>query len=487
MDAPKGHAAFHLEHNSSITAQRRNRKAILGESMRHLDPKQTARHARKNSNIVVADTRLNSAFVNDGKGGFKLASKVGEVLDYGDVRRKRVRRKIGDEHKTLSRFVVHLPKTMCVEIKDYYPRTNPDGSPRVDPETGEPLSRSRWVAKDPEQAMKYFRRAVKYLGDEVIPGGHDAIHGWATNFDESTPHIQLMADVWAQDPKNPDALRTEYSRAYNTHRDVRDSDGKQMPKQEKMRLYQAGLRECMIDSGFPVEAEVSARHGKSLSPAEYKEAADMKAEAELKFSAAEMQAQENENAMRQHDAQIQQREDKVRQQSSKLVLVVKRIQHDQDELLRDRAEIEQDQNQLKQEQDTWRQETLPALRKKAVAEAKQEVKDEMKPQLDKMVREAKEEANRQSQRLRKVSTDMQRYFDEHPKVQKHFAAWRGAQPAPEAQQQMFVTVEKLQKDVATKEPSVMDTFKANVREEEPESNTKDYSAAYAKIWDQPLL
>lgn len=204
-----GHAAFHLKHVAHGTAgNRADRRGLLHESMRHLSPKDVARHAGRNASIVPADTHLNTAFVNDGAGGFRTAGTVKEVLDYGDARRKRVRRKITEKQVTTNLFVVHLPKTMCVEVPDYYPRRNADGSERLDPVTGEPMSRSRWVARDHDEALRYFRDAVDHLGEHVIPGGQEAIHGWATNFDESTPHIQIMADPFAQDPKAPATSQT---------------------------------------------------------------------------------------------------------------------------------------------------------------------------------------------------------------------------------------------------------------------------------------
>ena len=224
MSEVKGHAAFHKHkdaprHPGTKTGTRAERRALLKESMRHLDPKEVVRQAKKNSNIVTADTHLNVAYVNDGNGGFEVATGVKQVLDYGNAREEKTRY-LREGSRTVDLFTVHLPKTMCVEIKDYYPRYNPDGSERLDPETGEPMSRSRWVARDPDEAMRYFVSAVQFLGEDVSPGGMDSIHGWATNFDESTPHIQLMGDPFAPDPKVPGMLRSEASRAYSSHRDV---------------------------------------------------------------------------------------------------------------------------------------------------------------------------------------------------------------------------------------------------------------------------
>ncbi|MCH8572233.1 hypothetical protein LSI54_12835 [Nesterenkonia sp. AY15] len=282
----QGHAAFHLEHNAhGKNGTRADRRNLLKECMRHLNEKDVTRQALRNSNIVVDDTHLNEAFVNDGHGGFRHAKSVKEVLDFGDGRIKRVRRKISENQMTVDRFVVHLPKSMCVEVPNYYPRINSDGSERIDPVTGQPMSRSRWVARDHQEAMEYLHHAANFLIEHVIPGKHDAVHGWATNFDESTPHLQLMADPFARDPKasDPEILRTEYSQAYRSHREVRYSagprSGQQIDGRAKMRNYQSNMRDHMIALGYPVEKEVNERHGQSLPPEEFKLAKDAEAAA----------------------------------------------------------------------------------------------------------------------------------------------------------------------------------------------------------------
>lgn len=287
-----GHAAFHLQHDAhGERGNRADRRRILHESMRHLDPRDVRRHAAKNPNIVATDAHLNESFVNDGRGGFTFAPSVAKVLDYGDARLAGVRRKITADQKTVNRFVVHLPKNLCREIPDYYPRRNNDGSERLDPATGEPMSRSRWVARDRDEALRYFRDAIAYLAVRVIPGGQAAIHGWATNYDESTPHIQLMADPFAPDPKapasQPVALRTMQSQAYSSHRDVRGADGRQLSGAEKLREYQRGLREHMLARGWPVEKDVSARHGKEMPKAEFEAAQDAEATARAALAAAQ--------------------------------------------------------------------------------------------------------------------------------------------------------------------------------------------------------
>lgn len=294
VSAPTGHAAFHLfrdspKHTGTKAGTKSQRRALLKESMRHLDPQDVARHAKKNASIVASDAHLNSAFVNDGSGGFRTTQSVTDVLAYGDAREARVRRKIAEGQTTVNLFVVHLPKTLCVEIEDFYPRVNPDGTQRLDPITGEPMSRSRWVARDHGEAMRYFADAVAFLGERVIPGGQEAIHGWATNFDETTPHIQLMADPFAPDskalPSKPDALRTEQNQAYGSHREIRDDHGNQIGGKVKLRGYQAAMRTHMIARGWPVEAAPGPRRtGQPKS--EYQATQDERADAVALLGAA---------------------------------------------------------------------------------------------------------------------------------------------------------------------------------------------------------
>jgi len=292
-----GHAAFHLEHTVQGTGgNRADRSRILKESMRHLSRGDVKRHAAKNANIVAAESNLNTAFVNDGNGAFRVATNVKEVLDYGDVRQRRVRRKLTEVQRTINRFVIHLPASLCVEVPDFYLRLDEDGQPVLDTVTQQPMMRSRNVARDSDEAMRYFADAIEVLTSFVIPGGHAAVHGWATNFDESTPHVQLMADPFAPDPKAPaaqsEALRTHQSQAYSSHRDVVDADGKQISGSAKLRGYQEMLRTTMADKGWPVDYEVSARHGRGLSKADFEELQDGRAAMTAKHQAMEAQRED---------------------------------------------------------------------------------------------------------------------------------------------------------------------------------------------------
>lgn len=276
---------------------RGDRSRLLHESMRHLNKKDLTREAARNANIVVEDAPLNEAYVNDGAGGFRETMRIVDVLDYGDERITRVRRKISAVQKITNLFVIHLPRTLCVEVPDYYPSLDADGNERIDPLTGQSMSRSRWEARDLDEASRYFEDAISFLAEKVIPGGHAAIHGWVTNQDETQPHCQIMADPFGPDPdasdSSPDALRTMHSQAYGTHRSARGDNGKMTTGPQKLRGYQAALREHMIARGWPVEIEPGARHGKTLPKSEYTAAQDLAASARADLAAAQHLSEEN--------------------------------------------------------------------------------------------------------------------------------------------------------------------------------------------------
>lgn len=262
-----GRAGFHVTHTKAVS----ERGAILDEMMRERIPGASERWAQRNPSIVVGDEGLNRAYVNNGDGRLVPCKDPKEVLAYGQQRLAKLSTPVkepkldpvtGKEKggtTTSSMFVLHLPKSLCEEVKDFYPVFDEDGN-----ETGQ--RRSRWVARDRKEAIRYFNDALKYLAKEVIPGGWDAILGADIQFSESTPHIQILADTFAPDPKHPGQLRTEFSRAYGSHRDVRDNKGRQMSGQAKFRRYHAGLKEWMLDKGWEIEADVDPlRHDKTAT------------------------------------------------------------------------------------------------------------------------------------------------------------------------------------------------------------------------------
>lgn len=262
-----GRTGFHVTHEKSV----KKRGAILDEMMRELKDESIERWAQRNPSIVVEDEGLNRAYVNNGDGRLVPCKDPKEVLAYGQQRLAKLSTPVkepkldpvtGKEKggtTTSSMFVLHLPKSLCEEVKDFYPVFDEDGN-----ETGQ--RRSRWVAHDRKEAMRYFKDALAYMTQEVIPGGRDAILGFDIQFSESTPHIQILADTFAPDPKHPGQLRTEFSRAYGSHRDVRDNKGRQMSGQAKFRRYHDGLKQYMIERGWPVERDVDPlRHDKTAT------------------------------------------------------------------------------------------------------------------------------------------------------------------------------------------------------------------------------
>ena len=267
--AQKGRAAFNLRHlrrDNCGGDTRGDRKRLLKEAMRELDPQDLAHQAAMNSNIVVADAHLNVPFVNDGNGTFRRAASVEEVLAYQDARMDGVR--VQKNSFETSLFVVHLPKSMCVEVPDFYTST-------VD---GREVKRARRVARDYDEAKQYFEEAMRWLAENFIPGGIDAVAGGDMNFDESTPHSQFQADSFSPKPDDPSKLRCRPGIAYNTDTSVRYKDGpkkgKQISGNQKMIDAQRGLREHMHALGYPVELEVSERHDESLNLDRYTEQQD---------------------------------------------------------------------------------------------------------------------------------------------------------------------------------------------------------------------
>lgn len=267
--AQKGRAAFNLRHlrrDNCGGDTRGDRKRLLRECMRELDQRDLMHQAAMNSNIVVADAHLNVPFVNNGDGTFRRATSVEEVLQYQDARMDGVR--VQKNSFETSLFVVHLPKSMCVEVPDFYTST-------VD---GREVKRPRLVARDYDEAKQYLEESMRWIAENFIPGGIEAVAGGDMNFDESTPHIQFQADTFSPDPKDPSKLRCRPGIAYNTDESVRyksgPKKGKQISGNQKFIDAQRGLREHMYALGYPVELDVSERHDESLSPDRYAEQQD---------------------------------------------------------------------------------------------------------------------------------------------------------------------------------------------------------------------
>lgn len=172
-----GHANYHISHTKSISG----RRGTLDEMMREIVPGAIERYTKKNPNTIVEEEQSNESYVNDGKGDFRPYEDIRQVMDYDDARAARLSRKITKDEKnkrsemrggtvTTTTFLVHLPRTMCVEQPDFYPAIDPrTGTRRVAPEKSEPASRSRWVARDREEAEDNFNVVVEYLAANVVP------------------------------------------------------------------------------------------------------------------------------------------------------------------------------------------------------------------------------------------------------------------------------------------------------------------------------
>ena len=269
MDNVVGRTGFHVTHTKAVS----ERGAILDEMMRELKDESVERWAQRNPNIVVEDEDSNIALVNDGEGGFDICTNPKQVLAYGNARLAKLSSPIRDPKldpvtgklkggtTTTSMFVMHLPKSLCEEVPDFYP---------VYDHGKEVGRRSRWVARDREEAKQYFDDIVEYLATHVIPGGADAVLGVDIQFSESTPHIHVLADTFAPDPKHPGQLRSEFSRAYGQHRDVRDDKGRQIGRKAKFRQYHADLKKFMLERGWDIEPDVDPlRHDKTATKEMY--------------------------------------------------------------------------------------------------------------------------------------------------------------------------------------------------------------------------
>ncbi|MGJ9372520.1 hypothetical protein [Nesterenkonia sp. CF4.4] len=326
----------HLQHKGTKGTgnTREDRASLLHESMRELDDEAVQTHARLNPNIVPADSHLNVAMVNNGDGTFRRPKSIEEVLDYGDSRIDNVYRKWKPNSFETTLVVVHLPKTMCDEVPNYYPLLDKvTGQPVIDEETGEPKLRSRWVAKNRSDAIAYFDEVLAYYGSDVLTGGIDAIHGYDINFDESTPHIQIMADTLAPDPKHDGNLRVDASRMWDVHRDVtvdkfdattgqpvideKTGEVVQVLEQRraKMSRYQRGLREHMVAKGYPVEHDFDPeRHLSGLGKDEYTEVMDSRRVVETQTAALKLQESDldsRQTGLEDYQARLDEYRDKV--------------------------------------------------------------------------------------------------------------------------------------------------------------------------------
>ena len=386
-----------------------DRRRLLQECMRQLDDEWLAKQASRNANIVTEDSHLNYGFFNDGDGGWTEmtdADSIEDTVAYGDARVGSVHRKIHKNTFETTTIVSFLPKSLCQEIPDYYPvtRKNSKGEEKV---VGH---RSRWVPKDLDATKQYFEHLIEYLESNVLTGGHDAISGFAVNLDESVPHIHIMADTFAPDPAHDGWLRVEAQQAWGQHKDVTEQrvDEETGETREvkitgrtKMRRYQEGLREHMIDLGYDIEAEPDPVRSKtSLAKDEY-------ATAQSAVLAAEDFGQEA-SALYGEAVNEAETTQVMADEAAKEMGAAKKLREEADQQL---EEVRQTTERLTEE---WERTEKPRLVAQAEREgkqaARQEVEDEMQEQRDTSAQEL-HKAQQLRQEAERRLTDLEKEFD----------------------------------------------------------------------------
>lgn len=307
-----GRAAFRATHaktggkfppkkGSSGAQPHGSNEAIVKEALRSLDPEQSKIEAAKNPNIVLADEVLNENWVNDGNGGMKPATSFKEALDYLASRNAQLFRKQTANDYELTEIVVHLPDNLCIDDPVYVSYVlDENGKHVISEKTGQPLTKPRRIARDPDEARRYFNDAQEFLTEHgIVAGGHDGLHWRTDQYSEHRPHMQLGFDSYAVDPKHPGFLRNEFSRTWFSHRDVVYPDGhpkagKSISGKVKLSDYQTAMREFMIERGWPVEAEIDkANEGSYLGKKNYARADNNRIIAEDRLAAAREQEDQN--------------------------------------------------------------------------------------------------------------------------------------------------------------------------------------------------
>lgn len=258
-------------------------------------PKAIEQYAAANPAINVEKTHLNVDMVNDGAGGFRPTRSIAEVVAYGDDRVARMSTAPKMGNRVALTTVGQLPWAYCEPDGTEYQAVDKSGKKKFyssGPRAGQPVMLPRYRIREDrrEEAMQYFADWLE-CSASILPGGQSAMHGYSINVDESRPHIQLLSDPFEGAPtkKNPNALKSGYSRAFGRHpkdpmvpqldqagQPVLDDDGK--PKlvkdnaSTKMTRLQAELRSFMVERGYEVDPERDERrHNRHLGLDDYKE------------------------------------------------------------------------------------------------------------------------------------------------------------------------------------------------------------------------
>ncbi|GAC78772.1 hypothetical protein SAMN04488550_2900 [Gordonia malaquae] len=309
---------FRSMQSASPAADATRRMNTLYESMRKTaGPQAVAMYAAQNPAINPDMTRFNRDFVNDGEGGYRTATSLKEVVDYGTARRNRLSRPIKgklDKHgegageRHAQTIVMQLPMYLLEEDGTFYHPLGKDGLPKDGKDDRPLVSLPRYRIK-PEMQKEADRyvEAVMDFQAALLPGGQDAIHGGSLNLDEHRPHLQLLVDPFAANPrgKEPDALLNSFSYTFGRHpkdkinfplrqkvdkrsrRPVFDKAGDPVMvaigADGKMEMYHQRFKDYLVEKGFAIEAERDpVRHDRRVvgDMIDYGEAMDAAREAQ---------------------------------------------------------------------------------------------------------------------------------------------------------------------------------------------------------------
>ena len=165
-------------------------------------------------------------FVNDGKGNFQISTSELDVLLYQESRMEACVRVKGDADET-SMFVIHVPRAMHESAK--------------------------YSTND---AFAYLEEAMLWVGNNLIPGGVDAISGGSVHFEATVPCVYFYADTFTRDLNGSSLLHCRVGDGYGPYlqkRHIRGpKQGKYIQSCKKLKQAQQDLREYMCELGYPV-------------------------------------------------------------------------------------------------------------------------------------------------------------------------------------------------------------------------------------------
>lgn len=375
-----GRTGYHIHKikygKDGAKADRRN---LLRHHMRNLDPDDVEHFSKQNTNIATEYTHENWDWVNTGgeeDETFLLANSVDEVLEYGDARIARAKN-IKSNQVAFLNVNVYFPVTMCTPEKTTFRN-----------KAGEEIEGERWIVEDKEEAQRYITSVVKQFAEE-LPGGMDAIHGVSVNFDETRPHLTIIADSLAENEKGE--LTVAYSHAFGTHKSVvypedHEKAGRVISGTEKLRDMQQRLRDRIADDGFDVERTAGGKGG--IAHDAYKE---------LSFERAKTLEGIREVADRhiEESKKAKAEEQKAREEAEKLKADMQGLAEDLFNQVMD--EHRQKTEELKAERDVFiktESAKMTAERKQFLDEARSEAEEIRKSARDEALRSAQAEAER---------------------------------------------------------------------------------------------